>query len=113
MIRMIMEFMMLFFCAIGISEVIRFFVLQFVNLKTKGEFSYILLPMKGKCEDAEVKIRAAATSVRWIEKGCAKSVICLDCGLDEESRKICEKTACDYTFVSVITKEKFFNSNLL
>ena len=113
MIKTIIEFMILLFCAVGISEIIRLIVLRFVSHNVKEDCSYILIPMKGKCDDAEVRIRAAAVSVRWVSKGCAKSVICLDCGLDEQSRKICEKTACDYTFVSVLTKEEFFNSNLL
>ena len=107
MIDIIIEAIILILCAVGGTEIIRMIILYILDVKDKGEYCYIVLPVKGRCEDIESKIRAAAARVRWCDSGGAKSVICLDLGMDEETRKICEKTACDYEIVTILTKEEF------
>lgn len=105
--EIIIEGAILVLCAVGSMEIIRMIILHIVDVKDKGEYSYIVLPVKGKCADIESRIRACAARVRWCDSGGAKTVICLDLGMDDETRKICEKTASDYEIVTILTKEEF------
>ena len=64
-------------------------------------------PVSGKCENAEYILRSAAAKVKWISRGRNDCVICLDCGMDDETKKICQKICRDYGFAKLLTKQEF------
>ena len=106
-LKIIAEGMIVVLSAIGITEIIRCLILFFVRVKTKEDYSYIVLPLGKNCEDAEQRIRAAAARVKWSDSGGAQTIICLDCGMDEETRTVCERIADDYSMVTVVSREEF------
>ncbi len=108
MSEIIFQAVLLILSAIGITEIIRLVVIKLVHPKANEQYSYIVLPLSKHCDDVENRIRAAAARVRWDDSGGAEKVICLDCGMDEETRRICEKTACDYDIVTVISRDDFY-----
>ena len=61
-----------------------------------------------KCENAEYILRSAAAKVKWISRGRNDCVICLDCGMDDETKRICQKICRDYGFAKLLTKQEFF-----
>ena len=79
--------------------------------REKGNNSVMFVtPVKGKCENAEYLLRSAVSKVRWISRGKHDYVICLDCEMDEETKRICEKICSDYGFAKLMTKSEFFSS---
>ena len=67
-------------------------------------FMFVLLG----CENAEYILRSAAAKVKWISRGRNDCVICLDCGMDDETKRICQKICRDYGFAKLLTKQEFF-----
>ena len=49
-----------------------------------------------------------AAKVKWISRGRNDCVICLDCGMDDETKRICQKICRDYGFAKLLTKQEFF-----
>ena len=67
----------------------------------------IFLARNGKCENAEYILRSAAAKEKWISRGRNDCVICLDCGMDNETKRICQKICRDYGFAKLLTKQEF------
>lgn len=65
-------------------------------------------PLNGKCENAEFMLRSAAAKVKWVSRGKNDYVICLDCDMDEETKKMCENICSEYGFARLISKKEFF-----
>lgn len=70
----------------------------------KGEITMVL-PFRGRVEDIEYRLRYVAgqyqkmtqdTEVGWL--------ICLDEGMEEETRTICEMVCSEYPFMNLCTK---------
>ena len=68
-------------------------------------------PVSGKCENAEYILRSAAAKVKWISRGRNDCVICLDCGMDDETKRICQKICRDYGFAKLLTNREFFKND--
>ncbi|MDP4119625.1 MAG: hypothetical protein Q8876_01005 [Bacillota bacterium] len=104
MIYIILEIILIFFAAFGITELIR--MLLFSGLKCKEENSMILLvPIYKECDDVEILLRNAAMRVKWLDNNHIGKIICLDLGMNEENRKICETFCNDYHFIEIATTE--------
>lgn len=85
---------------IGVTDLIRFVVLS--SLKSKDTFdSTTVIPIKGHDEQAEFSLRSAAAKIKWSYSAGDQRLICLDCGMDEETKKICELICSDYEFMDL------------
>ena len=91
---------------IGIAAVIRELALKLFCRKDDGIIMFVT-PMSGRCENAELLLRNAAARVRWMSRGRHDGVICLDCGMDGETRKVCESICKEYGFADLMTKKEF------
>ncbi len=111
--NIIVQGIIIVLCAIGVTEIIRSVILWLLRIKTKGDYCYIVLPLDKTCTDAENRIRAAAAQIKWSDSGGAQTIICLDCGMDEETRAVCEKTAADYDMIAILTREEFESAKLI
>ena len=105
MLETISAIICVLFIIIGLVEVIRSIVL-FV-LRPKGEDTAMtIVPICGHNEEAEYLLRSAAARVKWADNGRERRVICLDCGMDLETRMICEKLVHSYGFMELCTMEE-------
>ncbi len=103
---------MLLYIIIGV-----FAVVEIVNLITelvhwvfdykKETKTFLMTPVKGKRPDAEFMLRSLASKVKWMGKFRPTRVICLDCGVDEETKNICLAVCREYPFMEYMTKEEF------
>lgn len=90
MLETISAIICVLFIIIGLVEVFRSIVL-FV-LRPKGEDTAMtIVPICGHNEEAEYLLRSAAARVKWADNGRERRVICLDCGMDLETRMILRK----------------------
>ena len=79
----------------------------FLFRNRKNNTVMFVAPVSGKCENAEYILRSAAAKVKWISRGRNDCVICLDCGMDDETKRICQKICRDYGFAKLLTKQEF------
>lgn len=91
---------------IGVSQICRRIIFSMTSEKL-SENPFIVIPIKGRCESAEHILRAAAQRMKWIGGYNGQEIICLDCQMDNETRKICELVCCDYDFIKIYSKEDF------
>ena len=61
----------------------------------------IVVPIRARQENAEFLLRRCAQKVR--ELGAGARAVCLDCGADEETAKVCRLVCRDYPFISICT----------
>ena len=79
-------------------------------LRTKEENNFILLiPMKGHVEDAELLLRNAIIKVNYFKKIRNQKVICLDLGMDDETKEICNIMSIKYKAIDVLSQNEFKN----
>ncbi len=97
-----------FFAVVGICESCRSIVRFFTKSDNDREI-LLIEPIYQKQEDAEYILRSAAQRVKWMGKNGPDRVICIDCNMDSETRKMCEIVQRDYPFIELYTREEFFN----
>ena len=91
---------------VGMVEVVR--GILFVFLDGKGESGVMMIvPICGHNEEAEYLLRSAAAKTRWFSGPNNRRVICLDCGMDEETRAVCELISADYPFMEICPLGEF------
>lgn len=91
------------FAVIGAAAVVRELSLRLFSYK--GESSVLLITPVESGRDAEFVLRSAAARLRWGGGRCTFA-ICLDCDMDDETRKICESVCREYGFERLITKSE-------
>lgn len=72
----------------------------------KEDFSMLIVPISSHNEEAEMLIRSAAARVNW-SCGSPKRLICLDCGMDDETRRVCQTLISEYSFLEIKNVEDF------
>lgn len=106
MLHAVCSVISIFLVIIGVVEIARIAVLMI--LQTKGDESMlIIVPIRGHDEEAEYLLRSAAAKVKWFNTMRHQKVICLDCGMDEETRKICTLIADNYRFMEIYNMSEF------
>ena len=93
-----------FLAILGVTELYRvalFWILQ----PGWGKKTSLLLTFRGHDETAEHRMRSAVEQIRWMRGSGEKEVVCVDCGMDGETRAVCEKFARDCLCVRLISVE--------
>ena len=95
------------FAVIGVMSFI--YYLSYFLFRNKKDASIMLItPVEGKCEDAELMLRSAAARIKWVCRGRHDYVICLDCNMDNDTKKVCEEICKEYGFVKLMNKKELF-----
>lgn len=100
MLYIIRDIILVLLAIIGLAEVARVIVLFFMRSK-KDKDVILVVPISGHDEEAEIVLRHAAARVKWVSGGRFRKVVCLDCGMDEETKKICSLVCGDYDFMEM------------
>lgn len=88
----------------GAVEICRAINLHMYKSKEEG-YNMLVIPIGPHNEDAELLIRSAAARVSW-DYGIAKKLICLDCGMDDNTRQVCENLKWTYNFLEIKTVDE-------
>lgn len=91
-----------FLAVIGLAELVRSIVFRIFS-GTQNDTIMLLNPAKGYCEDIEYDLRSCVARIKWMKRGTKACVICLDTGMDESTRKVCELICEEFSFVSIMT----------
>lgn len=65
----------------------------------------VLVPVRGHCEEAELLLRSAVHRVQRMGGKDRKILLCVDCGMDTETRAICERF-CDSETIELINPQR-------
>lgn len=103
--------LLVFFLVMGLVETCRLLLLWLLRPE-KMEEAALVVPLTGHVEDAEYLLRSAAQSFQWDRTRCPKRLLCVDGGMDQETKKICLHLQRELPFLEICTpeelKEKLF-----
>lgn len=106
MFEVIASVPLLFLAFIGLIEI--FHLISLALFRSKSSINSIaVIPMYGHNEDAEYVLRNAASRISWINGSGSKRIICLDVGMDDETRQICDIFSKEYDYIDVCKVEEF------
>ncbi len=105
MLYIIRDIIFIILAIIGLVQIARSVVLFFMRSKKDGDV-IMVVPIHGHDEEAEIVLRHAAARVKWVSGGRFKKVVCLDCGMDDETKKICDTVCRDYEFMELMESPK-------
>lgn len=89
---------------VGVIELLRAIVFRLLKTDNPGRF-YLIVSFSGHDEQAEACLRSAAERARWF---CGEvQVVCLDDGMDEETRRVCEIVCDENPGVLLLTRGEF------
>lgn len=102
--EMIFKCLFAVLAVIGLVEVIRTIFLHILKAEHSGRM-ILVLSLSGHDEQAEYRLRTALERAAW---SCGKvQVVCIDRGMDEETRRICEMICVDNPSAILCTPEEF------
>ncbi len=105
MLQIIFSALAMFLLVLGLIELARLITLAVY--KTKDDDNIMLFVMLGKhSDDVEFLLRSAIAKSRWMGLDY-KRIVCVDCGMKEESRKICELIIKDYPLIELYNLSEF------
>ncbi len=86
--------------------ILEIFITNIINISKHQEDASdnILISLKGHKDDIEFMLRNAVNDIKW--KNTHKNIICIDYGMDEETKKICSLMCKDYDFIYLKDKTK-------
>lgn len=76
-----------FLAIVGLVSLLRVLFLWLLKTGNPGEFC-IFISIKGHDEQAEFSLRSAVERSKWLEHHA--KIFCVDLGMDEETRAVCE-----------------------
>ena len=71
----------------------------------RADCAVLLITPVDRAENAEMVLRSVASRLRW-GRSRSDCAVCLDCEIDDETRKICEAVCKEYGFLRLMTKEE-------
>jgi hypothetical protein len=92
------------FAAAGVLEFFRIIMYWLLKTGNSGKL-FLVVSIKGHDEEAEMVLRGAVERAKWLESGGAQ-VVCLDCGMEDETRRICEIVCRETGKVKIYTPEE-------
>lgn len=87
---------------IGMVQLIRLLALWFLHTPSAG-ILYMVVYMRGHQEEAELILRNAVERMKWETISERKKIICVDCGMDDETSRICRIFAQEHPIVELCT----------
>ena len=98
MLTALRDIIFIFLSLLGLIDLFRIIVCHLFKTKSDKKL-IILVPIRSNSGDAEILLRSAAAKAMWVYCGSIERVICLDCGADEETKKICRRICDEYPFM--------------
>lgn len=97
--------LLVFFLIMGLVETCRLLLLWLLRPE-KMEEAALVVPLTGHVEDAEYILRSAAQSFQWDRTRCPKRLLCVDGGMDPETKEICLHLQRELPFLEICTPEE-------
>ena len=104
MLEIILSIFLTVLSIIGLIELFKLTVVNSLNSQ-KNKNNILIIPISGHREEAEILLRDAIFQTKWLSKNDHKKVICLDLGMDDETKKICNIIKIENDFIYFCTPD--------
>lgn len=88
MCGMFLKTILILLAIVGLTEIFRLLSFRFLRTRNRGTL-YWVISFSGHDEEAELALKNALEHLRWLDSTQEKWVLCVDRGMDEETRKVC------------------------
>lgn len=85
----------------GAADFVRYLAHWLLKSKCSGKL-FVFVPVRGHNESAEYLLNGALERLDWVP-GNDKQVICIDCGMDEETATVCRIISAQNPAVEIYT----------
>lgn len=85
---MIGKVLVAFFAIVGITEICRFLIFWLFQPR-KEEKLTVVVCVRGNDPKVEYRLRSAIERMRWMRYRGKKELLCVDCGMDAETKAAC------------------------
>lgn len=100
MLDIISKIFIVLFVIIGLTEFCRVLIMWLYKPRHAKKLTMIVT-MGGHEEDAEFIMKSAVEKLRWMGGPEQKQLICLDIGMDDETKEVCQMICSRYPFVEI------------
>ena len=90
---------------VGLTEVFRLLAFHFLRTRHRGKLFWVL-SFQGHDGEAELALKNALEHLRWLDSTQEKLVLCVDRGMDEETREVCRVVSRENLDVRICTPEE-------
>lgn len=104
MLEIIFKSLFAILSVIGAVEIARMILFQILKTNNPGKFM-LMIAVAGHDEQAEYVLRSAVERARWFRDDV--QVVCMDRGMDYETRQVCEMVCADNPEIILCTPEEF------
>lgn len=107
MLEVIFNLFVLCLSIVGLVEIFRIISMSFLTKKEFSENALLLIPIYGHNAKIEMILRNAITNAKWLNGANYRQIICLNLGMDNETRKICEIFSEEFDFIEIYSLKEF------
>lgn len=100
--------LLLVLALLGITEVIRM-IAYWSSASEEESKMLIVVPLYGHTEEAEWILRSALRQFNWSEYEKCNEIICVDYGMDDETKEICRKICNKYDGIRILQPDEIDN----
>lgn len=104
MLEIIAKIIFVLLAIVGIADIFRTFIFWLLRTDNHGKL-YLVISIHGHDEGAEIILSNGIERLKWIN-GEDKKLICLDKGMDEETRKVCGIISAQNSGVEICTPQE-------
>ena len=101
MIKIIFGLICIIFMIFGIVDIVKFILLSTMKIPKNSVNPAMVIPIHGHHSDIEQIIRGIINQLKWMNNHNKTRVICLDCGMDSETKRICEILCSEYSCLEI------------
>ncbi len=102
MLGIMLKVLLIVLALIGLLEILRTFIFWMLKTKNPGRL-FLVLSFRGHDEQAEIALRSAAERAKWIGENV--QIVCVDLGMDEQTRRVCKMASEDNPGLWVVSPE--------
>lgn len=104
MLDKIAEVVFLLLAVAGAADLVRWLAHWLMRSGIPGKL-FLVLPVHGHEEGAEMMLTGAVEKLQWLT-GKDKKVVCVNCGMDEETETVCRILAARNPCIEICTPEE-------
>ncbi len=94
-----------FLIAVGLTEIYKFLIRHLFDKKLDDSI-LVVIPIKNHNEKIEHILRDTCLKFKWSDLFCKHKIFCIDCGMDNETKNICQSMAKQYDAIEILDIDK-------
>lgn len=97
-----------FLLLLGITELTKMIIQKAYRSKSFSK-AILIIPLRENTRNTEYILRSIVAKIKWSGNCILQKAICLDSGISEYERKICETICNQYDFLELMNKDELYH----